>query len=96
MKRYRLFVITVFLTLGSCTNAGVKSKWKFMGGHHFGDFLSFDNENYQVKNDTLYNGSFPFAIVEDFTRTFIPGTENKLTLKDIKTGELGFYTDKGK
>jgi hypothetical protein len=96
MKTSSLLIILLFLTLVSCKNEGVKSKWKYMDGYHFGDFLIFDNENYHVKNDTLYNGDIPFAIVEDFTRTFIPGTENKLTLKSLNTGELGFYTDKGK
>lgn len=66
-----------------------------MDGFHFGDILNFDNDNYKLKNDTLYNGQIPFAIVEDYTRTFIPGTENKLVLKNLKTGELGYYTDKG-
>lgn len=96
MKTFSLYLFLLFLPLISCKNDGVISKWKYMDGYHFGDFLSFDNENYYVKNDTLYNGDIPYAIVEDFTRTFIPGTENKLTLKNIKTGELGYYTDKGK
>ena len=67
-----------------------------MEGNHFGDFLSFENDKVEIQGDTIFINLIPFAIIEDFDRTFFPGTENKLTLKNIKTGKLGLYTDKGK
>ena len=67
-----------------------------MEGNHFGDFINFENEKIEMKGDTIFRNSISFAIIENFERTFIPGTENKITLKNIKTGELGLYTDKGK
>ena len=66
-----------------------------MKGFHFGDFLNLENNKWRVSGDTIYNGSAPFAIIDDFKSTFY-GAESKLILRDIKSGRLGLYTDKGK
>ena len=98
MKIIKITLIIVLLTLLSCEsrNDNVKTNWKYMKGYHFGDFLSFKNENIKIHGDTIYRDSHPYAIIENFEKTFLFGTENKLTLKNIETGELGFYTSKGK
>lgn len=67
-----------------------------MEGFHFGDFLCFEDQRVQIKNDTLYINLKPFAVIEDLIIYYVPGTENKLLLKDIGKGEIGMYTDKGK
>ena len=50
----------------------------------------------QSKNDTIYKNSKPLAVIIELKTDYRPGTENKLILKDIQTGKLGTYTDKGK
>lgn len=98
MKTYKLFIILFFLTLCSCESREekIKSNWKYAGGYHIGDFLNFKHQNIRIQNDTVYKDSKPLAVIVELKTTYLPGTENKLVLKDIKTGELGIYTDKGK
>lgn len=98
MKSYTLFIILFFLALCSCESREekIKSDWKHYSGFRFGDFLSFKHQNLKIQNDTIYKDSKPLAVIIELKTTFLPGTENKLTLKDIKSGELGIYTDKGK
>ena len=98
MKSYTLFIILFFLALCSCESREdkIKSSWKYADGYHIGDFLSFKHQNLKIQNDTIYKDSKPLAVIVELKTTYLSGTENKLTLKDIKSGELGIYTDKGK
>lgn len=98
MKPTNFLPLILLIVLCGCEskNESLKTNWKYMEGNHFGDFLSFEKEKVEIKGDTIFINSIRFAIIEDFDRTFFPGTENKLTLKNIETGELGLYTDKGK
>ncbi|MEN0082204.1 hypothetical protein [Flavobacterium lindanitolerans] len=97
MKSYKLFII-LFALLFSCESKKdkIKSDWKYYSGFDFGDFLSFKHQNLKIQNDTIYKDSTPLAIIVELKTNYLPGTENKLTLKDIKSGALGIYTDKGK
>lgn len=67
-----------------------------MEGYHFGDLLDFENQEFRIENDTIYKNYKVFAVVEELKIERIPGTENKLILKDIESGKLAMYTDKGK
>lgn len=99
MKSYTLFIILFFLSLCSCESREEKinSNWKYAGGYHIGDFLSFEHQNLKnLQYDTIYKDSTPLAVIVELKTTYLPGTENKLTLKDIESGALGIYTDKGK
>jgi hypothetical protein len=98
MKSPKLFIILFALVLFSCESKEdkIKSDWKYYSGFHFGDFLSFKNQNLRIENDTIYKDSMPLAVIVELKTNYLPGTENKLTLKDIKSGALGIYTDKGK
>ncbi|MVO08373.1 hypothetical protein GOQ30_04240 [Flavobacterium sp. TP390] len=98
MKPTYYLSIILFLAFWSCESRdeSLKTNWKYQEGKHFGDFLHFENENIKIQGDTIFINSIPFAIIEEFDRTFFPGSENKLQLKTIETGEFGFYTDKGK
>lgn len=98
MKSYTLFITLFFLALCSCESREEKinSNWKYAGGYHIGDFLSFKHQNLKIQNDTIYKDSTPLAVIVELKTNYLPGTENKLTLKDIKSGALGMYTDKGK
>ncbi|WP_447636911.1 hypothetical protein [Flavobacterium microcysteis] len=98
MKSYTLFIILFFLALCGCESREekIKSNWKYAGGYHIGDFLSFEHQNLKIQNDTIYKDSKPFAVIVELKSALLPGIENKLLLEDIKSGELGIYTDKGK
>ena len=97
MKK-RIFIIVSILSLYGCEsrNEALKSKWKCIEGYQFGDFLDFENENIEIKGDTILRNSVPFAIIENLENSYFLGTENKLTLKNIESGKLSLFTDKGK
>jgi hypothetical protein len=98
MKPFKFILLIILTVLCSCEsrNEAIKTYWKYMEGHHFGDVLIFDDEITQIKGDTILMNSVPFAIIDNFENSIFHGTENKLTLKDIESGKLGLYTDKGK
>lgn len=93
-----VYIIVILLILIGCESRGdaLKTKWKCLEGNQFGDFLDFENENIAINSYTIYINSLPFAILVRLEKTYVPGTENKLTLKNIETGKLSLYTDKGK
>ena len=95
MKTYKILALVCIFASGSCESQEdrIKSQWKYMEGFHFGDFLDFDNETFLIKVDTIYNSFVPVGIVESYESGYFGG-ENKLILKDIKSGKLGSYTDK--
>lgn len=91
-----LLLTCLLLVLGSCgrlsNNEIKKSWWLFGSGYHIGDALRFDNDN--LKGDTIYSNDKPIAIIlscgkAPFRKTSI------LEIKDLKTGEVGVYHDKG-
>lgn len=98
MKTHKIIIVLFLFALLGCESREekIERNWKFMEGFHFGDFLSFEHQNLKVKNDIIYKNSKPLAVIIELKTDYRPGTENKLILKDIQTGKLGTYTDKGK
>ena len=98
MKTLKIYLTLFLFALFGCESREEKiiSKWKFMEGYHFGDFLDFENQKFRIQNDTIYKNSKVFAVVEELKTESLLGTENKLILKDIQSGKIATYTDKGK
>lgn len=98
MKPVKMYCLVFTFALCSCksSSGGVRTIWKYEHGAHFGDVLFFTGETIDIKGDTVFDASVPFAIVHEWKPAFFGFTENKLILKDLRTGAFGFYTDKGK
>jgi hypothetical protein len=96
MKTYLAFIFCFILCGCESKEEKIKTHWKYEEGFHFGDFLSFENSNSYIVYDTFYFNSTPIAIIKELKVMYFLGSENKLILKDIKSGKIGIYTDKGK
>jgi hypothetical protein len=97
MKTLKLITILITIGLYSCESREekIKSEWKFVDGFRVADFLSFKNQNLKLRNDNIYKNSKPFALIVELKNERFLGTGNKLILRDIESGKLGTYTDKG-
>ena len=91
-----LALVCLVLTMGSCSrlsnNEIKKSWWLYGSGHDFGGSLRLDNND--LKGDTIYSNGQPIAIISSCGKGMFRKTAI-LELKDIKTGEVGTYHDKG-
>lgn len=93
-----MYGLVFIFALCSCKSRseGVRTIWKYEDGAYFGDVLIFIDETIDIKGDTVFDASVPFAIITEWKPAYFRFTENKLILKDLRTGAFGFYTDKGR
>jgi len=97
MKSLKLFtVISTLLVLYSCSrlsnNEIKKSWWKYGSGYHLAGALRFENSN--LKGDTILVNNKPIAIILSCGKGFFRKTAI-LEIKDIESGNVGIYHDKG-
>jgi len=68
------------------------SDWKHNGGYHVGDWMSFENEIYQISNDTIFKNKRALALVKKteyrIDQTYV------LEIKSLESHEVGFYCSK--
>jgi len=91
----KIYTIAALFLISSCTNKEELPKanfWKYSDGAYFGDALIFD-ENYVLKNDTIFLDDTPLYILEEHDNQWYIGRK-QLILKDLKTGQLGYYIGK--
>ncbi|HEX8576330.1 MAG TPA: hypothetical protein VF677_08560 [Flavobacterium sp.] len=84
--------VFIFPNKSPVNNPG--SFWKPSGGKAvFGDVVQFSNDANDFRNDTLFKGRIPIAIVLEMENRFFSG-DRVMTVKNIKTGEIGTYCEK--
>jgi hypothetical protein len=74
----------------------VKCSWKADGsspGGDFGDVLAFDDPSVKMESGYIYRNGVVVAQITERKFRFLAG--DYITLKDIKTGVLGTYYEKG-
>ncbi|WP_322969480.1 hypothetical protein [Faecalibacter sp. LW9] len=91
----KLLTLTFFCF--SCKEQNILLKevnyWKYSDGFHIGDVIDFNNNNFIIKNDTIFHNNIPIAkFVKIQNRLGI--ADNKLTIQDLKTSEIGNYSGK--
>jgi hypothetical protein len=86
-----IFYFIALITIVSCklNNDEIqKLGWKYGGGYHIGDVISFKN-NFSLKNDTIYfNKSAKAKIIA--SRKRVDGSE-VLKIKSLTSEEEGTY-----
>ncbi|MBK7573408.1 MAG: hypothetical protein IPI10_18065 [Bacteroidetes bacterium] len=94
MKRAALFILfTIEFSSCSLDDAHIqKHSWLHGSGYSVGDWLTFDDTDLLIRNDTLFNADTPLGIITKTTRGFIGDNEFEVT--SIKTGETGRYHEK--
>lgn len=96
MNRFKL-LFPVFLLLIFACNKEKKIKqvkfWKFTEGKSSSDILSFNNEDYHIKNDTIFKLDMPMFKIEDHKQRFLSG-DQVLVIKEIQTGKTARYVSK--
>lgn len=90
------FTILLVILLAACTsNSDIISQnnWKYGEGYHIGDWLTFDRSGYyRISNDTIFKQDTAVAIVVEENEQ--AGSNAKLTIKSLQTGEVGTYHNK--
>jgi len=69
------------------------SFWKARENPVCGDILYLSKERNNFKNDTIFKGEIPVAVVIEIQNRFWAG-DRIMTLKNIKTREIGTYAEK--
>lgn len=70
-----------------------ESFWKACEKPVIGDAFHLSKEDNNFRNDTIFAGQTPVAIVLEIENRFWAG-DRILTVKSLKTGEVGFYCEK--
>ena len=94
MKAIRiLFLSLFFLQLCSCKDDKLYSRgfWKYSKGFYMGDLLDFKTRHLEVKNDTLFRGNCPVAVVQKIESNIFV---KRLYIKDFDSNEIGIYVEK--
>jgi hypothetical protein len=78
------FLVVLFLNSNYFIS---KQEWKYRDGGSVGDWIEFDNTYYSLKGKTIYKKNTPAGKV-----VFCLG--KMLIIKEISTGEKGFYINK--
>lgn len=96
MKSLKHFVFISFLiTITACSLSKPEIEdltWKYNDGYYAGDIFTFKYLNYD--NDTAYiNDSIKVIILESTKANSFQ--RERLTIRSLKTGEIGYYTGIG-
>ena len=68
--------------------------WKVCGDNPvIGDAFHLSKEDNNFRNDTIFAGQTPVGVVIDLENRFWAG-DRILTIKSLKTGEVGTYCEK--
>lgn len=72
-------------------NSVEESDWKYRNGYYIGDGLSFHNDYFKIKNDTIFINRAPKAI---FNKIELRASDRLLIIRQINGEELGYYCSK--
>ena len=83
-----IVILQLFYSCG-IDNSKVESlRWKYGGGHHIGDMVSF-NGYYEIENDTIYKDKVPVGVKVSAIKRL--DNSQVLIIKAITKDEAGTY-----
>ncbi|WP_299333307.1 hypothetical protein [uncultured Psychroserpens sp.] len=89
MKKYIILLLIMVCYSCGIDNSKVETlNWKHGGGHHVGDMISFEDD-YEIKNDTIYKNETPVGIKVSTIRRL--DNSQVLIIKAIKKDQTGTY-----
>jgi hypothetical protein len=84
---------SVFIFPSKSPFNNTRSFWKPRDNPVLGDILQFSHVDSNFRNDTLFKDKIPIAVVLEMENRFFSG-DRVITVKNIKTGEIGTYCEK--
>lgn len=90
MKRYIILIVILqlFYSCGIDISKVETLNWKYGGGHHIGDLVSFEG-SYEIENDTIYKDKVPVGIKVSTIKRL--DNSQVLIIKAMKKEEKGTY-----
>ena len=96
MNKLKLLLPIFLLMIFACSEEEKIRKvkfWKYAEGASFADILSFNSDDYRVKNDTIFKLDTPLYSIESNEQRFL-SNDQVLHLRELKTGKTARYVAK--
>lgn len=96
MNRLKLFLPIFLLLIFACSQEKKIKKvkfWKYSEGNSFADILSFDSDDYRIKNDTIFKLNVPLYKIENHEERFA-SNDQVLHICELKTRKTARYVAK--